>query len=169
MVRTQPSSGSDSACWQQASRRPLWNRKSRNPSILGPMHFANRGPILTDGGNFGSMKKTRGFARVGSSPVRRATTARSWFRSPGKASYRASTRPRARRRRAGIVGGSRSPRSFHRTGGSGSGLEQSTGTPTSGSTVGMSPSTRGDTRLSRPISRTRLEPPRRERGGGAGV
>ena len=94
---------------------------------------------------------------------RRASTARSSSRSPGRASSRASSELEGPRRsrwyRRDVHGPRRLPR---RTTGSGSGSGPSTGGPTSGSTARRSPSTRADTRRSRPTSPTpssRASPP----------
>ena len=56
--------------------------------------------------------ESRGSAKAGKSPARRVTTARSWCRFPGRASFRASTRSRMRPRSAGIAAGSRVPEEF---------------------------------------------------------
>ena len=135
--------------WTCPRRR---SQRFPSPSIPGPTPCGRTGPISTAPGNSGSTPGTRASQRAGRSPARRASTGRSSSRSPGRASCPESTRPKGAPKVAWYRRRFTSPRSFPADQRSGSGSARSTGGPTSGSTAGRSPSTRGDIRRSRPTS-----------------
>ena len=150
-----PLSVSGSSCWRPRARvaaadAAIPKPEHPRPDAVRP-HWAN----LNGRWQFRFDAKDKGLRDGWEKPD--AQGLRPHDRRPVPVGERAVRHPpdrRAPRRSAGIAAVSPSPRTFPPIIASGSGSARSTGAPTSGSTAGRSPSTRGVTRRSRPTSPT---------------